>query len=91
MLGRKGGRRKKEHEGLRVRESIPEEVTVEHRLVGDDPAVGERGPGGVHAGTKPCVLKEGQDARVDGDTALAPVAPVICASWGPCFCATPHP
>ena len=30
----KGGRRKREHEGLRVRESIPEEVTLEHRLEG---------------------------------------------------------
>jgi len=45
VLGRKGGRRKREHEGLRVRESIPEEVTLEHRLEGDDPAVGESGPG----------------------------------------------
>ena len=67
----KGGRRKREHEGLRVRESIPEEVTLEHRLEGDDPAVRERGSGrwgGVHPGTKPRVLKEGQDARVDGDS-----------------------
>ena len=88
----KGGRRKREHEGSRVRAGIPEEVTLEHRLEGDDPAARERGSGrsgGSILGRSPvCWRKDRTPGRME--TVIATVALGICASWGPCFCVTPH-